>query len=398
MPLTLTKITKNLRLKETKNAIYFGKGRIHYMHSGTENNIPNSSPNNKGFPMSDIVYEVSCYTGPVPPDMLQEVRIIREKFIDNILYNPRDFSRFLEEIYLERGYYLEPKSMATLIRESRGFMHRASPQKVQLLDAQLLARDDIGIVTISNKSLVFRQDSQENYVNFIRESYCLYRLKTENETPLTQDPKKDLVENSPTQDSPVLPEKEDTSTPILCENKNAEVLLEDYKSDSSDAGSGYNTDSEKQLPEKNVSASPVVKEPENTIPPSPQIAETHIPGENSVSIPVHAMPDSSSQVQGIENVGGNSNIKILVLTITAFVLIRVLAWVIKKYTQEEPASCVDQKAQNNDILHSVFEPILPYQEILNKLILCVIPASLSIVFRLRQYYYYKLVILFRGKL
>jgi hypothetical protein len=93
---------------------------------------------------------------------------------------------------------------------------------------------------------------------------------------------------------------------------------------------------------------------------------------------------------------GESNIqKVILLTVTAFVIINTVAWFVRKYYPETlPNNPGDAPQDNAQVFHSVFEPFTIYQEILNKLIFCIIPLSLLIIYNLRYYYFYRVLFLF----
>lgn len=104
---------------------------------------------------------------------------------------------------------------------------------------------------------------------------------------------------------------------------------------------------------------------------------------------------SSGAFLNSTDVGESNTQKVILLTITAFVIINTVAWFVRKYYPETlPTNPGDAPQDNTQVLHSVFEPFTIYQEILNKLIFCIIPLSLLIIYNLRYYYLYRVLFLF----
>lgn len=120
---------------------------------------------------------------------------------------------------------------------------------------------------------------------------------------------------------------------------------------------------------------------------SPPIRSTPVNPDSHII--VYQDTSSSGSDSGSDSGGNievnNNNRTIVILTITTFLIIQLIAW----YARRNNKDIVEKgSVDNEDPLHSVYEPCEFIFDVVNKLLLLLVPMSLLILYDYRYYYLY----------
>lgn len=376
-----------------------------------------------------------------PPEAKSLVDDLQRQYIAEIR-SGKSLSQITQNVAEMAGYKMHPVSFGLLLNKITSDVRRNfSNAERELFYKKVLKSDDIGVLQRSStnkKELILQKNAETNYSAYLKkvspsvpESAPVDLPKVFEDTNIR--PPKDLsvlqkanniqnkrdinVSKNPDVVPKDMPENvvsPNKVTPVeINENSTATTEIRDVPSQIPvqdlpqpplespkilDIGCNYgNGGDETSSPttsstfdDKKTPSFEELKEPNNAPIPDTKPLEVKIPETVNLADSPYRIPATTVDTfSPSETPSGMGNQQIAVITLLCFAVILTLAWYERTYHPERAnPPAVEQSSAEN--LHSVFEPIISYQEILTKLVICAIPISLVIVYNLRFYYFYRI--------